>query len=110
MVEYLLIDISLQSSYPSYATQYFLVGIKLIPTMPNIRYLHLIIKNHDIQRVCYFVVWKMIALTFFKLKKIQIDVCGSTSEDKESLENRALEIQTEIRAHRKSFKFQIKLL
>ncbi|CAF1452319.1 unnamed protein product [Adineta steineri] len=98
MIEYLLIDISLPSSNPmygyreSYVTQYFLVETKLMKTMPNIRYLHLIIENHDIQR------------------KIQKGVCGSTSENKESLANRALEIQTEIRAHRKSFQFQIRLL
>ncbi|CAF4174610.1 unnamed protein product [Adineta steineri] len=116
MIEYLLIDISLPSSNPmygyreSYATQYFLVETKLMQTMPHIRYLHLIIQNHDIQRVCYFAPWEMILFTFFKLQKIQIDVCGSTSENKESLANRALEIQTEIRTHRKSFQFQIKIL
>ncbi|CAF1494160.1 unnamed protein product [Adineta steineri] len=91
MIEYLLIDISLPSSNPmygyreSYATQYFLVETKLMQTMPNIRYLHLIIQNHDIQRVCYFASSEMILFTFFKLQKIQIDVCGSTSENKESL-------------------------
>ncbi|CAF4432826.1 unnamed protein product [Adineta steineri] len=94
----------------SYVIQYFLVESKLMQTMPNIRYLHLIIQNHDIQRVCYFAPWEMILFTFFKLQKIQIDVCGSTSENKESLANRALEIQTEIRTHRKSFQFQIKIL
>ncbi|CAF1442588.1 unnamed protein product, partial [Adineta steineri] len=83
MIEYLLIDISLPSSNPmygyreSYITQYFLVETKLMQTMPNTRYLHLIIQNNDIQRVCYFAPWQMILFTFFKLQKIQIDVCGN---------------------------------
>ncbi|CAF1080631.1 unnamed protein product [Adineta steineri] len=53
---YLLIDISLQSLDPmhgyreSYVTQYFLVQTELMKIMPNIRYLHFIINNHDIQQ------------------------------------------------------------
>lgn len=116
MVEYLLLDISLQSSRPmygfldSYQRRYFGAEMKLMKTMPNIRYLHLIVRNDDIERVCYFTIWQLIALTFSKLKKIQIDVRGTTFEQRESLMNRALTLQTEISAHRESFKFKIRPL
>ncbi|UJR19851.1 hypothetical protein I4U23_022984 [Adineta vaga] len=116
MVEYFLLDISLQSARPMYGfneshqRQYFMVEMKLMKTMPNIRYLHLIIQNDDVERVCYFTVWQLIALTFPKLTKIRIDVRGSSSENKESLIKQALKLQTDIGARRKSFKFHIRSL
>jgi hypothetical protein len=115
-VEYFRLDISLQSSEPMYGfnesnqRRYFMAEMTLMKTMPNMRYLHVIIKNDDVKRVCYFTIWQLIALSFSKLEKIRIDVCGSTSENKEALINQALKLQMDIRAHRESFKFQIRPL
>lgn len=116
MANYFLLDISLHSAEPmyglndSYQKRYFLVEMKLMRTMPNLRDLHLIIGKNDIERICYFTAWEMIAFVFSKLKKIRIDVCDTTYENRERLLQRALELQTAISQHRDSFKFQIQIL
>lgn len=116
MVDYFLLHISVHSSTlmhglnDSYQKLHFFVEMKLMRTMSNLRHLHLIIQNKDIERICYSIPWEMIAFVFSKPEKIRIDVCSTTSENKERLLKRASELQAAITLHRNPFKFEIQVI
>jgi hypothetical protein len=115
-VEYFLLDIGHYSSTPThgipqdYESSFYIARAAFMVEMWSIKIIHIIINSDDIAYILEEDPWKRIVNGCSELKKIRIEVCGNTSQNKQSLTNKALELQIAVCATRETIKFQISFL
>jgi hypothetical protein len=114
-VEYFLLDvghfplISINNCFKQYTLCSLITTIDFIKTMTNIRYIYLIINKYDIKSLLDINQWITLVTDCVHLRKVNIQVLGSSLEDQQLLE-KVLQIQMQLRHIQQTIQFNLHFL
>ena len=98
--------ISSDECFQQYKACFLITTIDLLKYIENLRYVHLIINQYDLDKLLDMTVWKDLLFYCHLLKKVTVQILGNISQD-EILTKKITEMQDKWRYTGRNIKFQV---